>query len=123
MAMAQVWNDNFLPFTQDFEGETVHIEANHFITMDLEKARNFAGTYFPIQVDAGGRQKPQSFKKIRVEPIGMNDLAKLKDFKCHACNFYGQDKKDLEEHTISAHLHQMSRDDADKLLKRRKATA
>ena len=107
MPMAKVYNDNFLPFTQKFEEETIYIEANHFITMDYEKATSFAATYFPMQLDVGGRQKPESYKKVRVEKLGDTESVKLNPLRCQGCSFIGVDKKDLDEHVTERHLHML----------------
>lgn len=120
MAMAKVYNDNFLPFTQTFEDETIHIEPEHFITMDFEKAHKFAGTYFPVAVDAGGRQKPESFKKIRVVKIGKGEEPAINNLKCQACSFIGQDKQDLDGHITSKHIGVML--DKDEVKKRTRAS-
>ena len=121
MALAKVHNDNFLPFTQEFEGKTVHIEANHYITMDHEKARMFASKYFPMQKDVGGQQKPESYKKIRVEVVGdKKELVEIDKLRCQACAFIGNTKEELDEHITERHIHLMYDKDE---VKKRKRTA
>jgi uncharacterized C2H2 Zn-finger protein len=121
MAMAKVWNKNFLPFTQEFEGKDVHIEPNHYVVMDHEKGRMFAAKYFPIKKDAGGRQTPDSYKMIEVEVIGSKeDLEKVNKLRCQACTFVGADKKDLDTHITERHIHLMvDKDERDKRTKTR----
>jgi len=107
MPMAKVWNKNYLPFTQDFEGTKIHIEPNHFIVMDFEKGRQFAGKYYPIEVDAGGQQKPESYKMIVVEPLGQNEMPAVEKMRCQACAFVANNKEELDNHITDNHVNLM----------------
>lgn len=116
----KVWNDNVLPFTQDFEDYTVTIAANRFITMDIEKAQLFLGKYYPIERDQGGVQTVRSYKKLRIEEVDQALLAKeVEPLRCMACTFIGIDKNDLDNHITHAHLGQML--DKDEVKKRTKS--
>ena len=119
MPQAKVWNKNFLPFKQDFEDRDVHIEPNHYIVMDSEKAHQFACKYFPIQKDAGGQQKPESYKMIEVEIIGsQEELKAVEKLRCQACTYIGLTKEELDNHITEAHIHLMLDEDERKKRKR-----
>ena len=105
MANVKVCNRNHYPFKQFFEEENIMIEAGRFIIMDKEKAMKFKGTYFPMEFDAGGRQKPESFKKIEIEEMGEQELVKVKKSMCQACGFIALNAKDLDEHINEKHVH------------------
>lgn len=108
--MAKIWNDNFLPFSQDFEDEKITIQPNHFVVMDQEKGLQFVSKYYPITVDAAGMQKPESYKKLRLELFekGQKEATEVNALKCNACGFYGTDKKDLDGHITEKHLYQLA---------------
>ena len=116
MALAKVWNENFLPFSQKFEDEVISIQPNHFIVMDMEKAHQFMSRYYPIKKDTAGVQDPSSYKKLKLEPIGEDEKKAVNDLKCNGCAFYGKDKKDLDAHITEKHLYQLA--DADERKKR-----
>jgi hypothetical protein len=104
----KVWNDNYLPYRENFEDQDVRIEANRFVLMDREKAVKFLGTYAPVEKDAGGTQKPESFKKLRIELLGSTqELGQIKKTSCQACSFVGTDAKDLDKHINEFHLDQL----------------
>jgi uncharacterized C2H2 Zn-finger protein len=119
MPMAKVYNDNILPFQQEFEGEMIRLEPNEFKIMDHEKAVLFQKKYFPIQKDAGGQQKAESFKRIRVEMIGYAKAEELKKFQCMACNKNFEGKKEYDDHINDFHIDQLA--DKEEAKKRRKA--
>jgi hypothetical protein len=120
LGTVKVWNDNFLPYTEVFEDKKIHIEPQRFIVMDREKAIKFLGTYHYIELDGGGVQKPESYKKLRVERIdGKQELDKINTLKCQGCSFIGTDKKDLDDHITEMHLDQMiDKEEYKKRLKR-----
>jgi|DEB0MinimDraft_6_1074348.scaffolds.fasta_scaffold01604_9 hypothetical protein len=107
MSMVKVWNDNHLDYTEPFEDYHISIKAGHFITMDEEKAIKFKGQYRPIIKDGGGVQKPESYKMIRIEPIGKQELKTIDSHRCQGCSFIGKDKKDLDAHITEMHLDQI----------------
>ena len=83
MPQARVHNDNIHPYRENFKGSIVEIPAGGSVVMDFEEALQFEGTGAPMIKNAGGQQCPTSFKKIRVEPIGAVELAKV-PLVCHA---------------------------------------
>lgn len=103
----KLWNDNFLPFEQEFEDSVIKIPAGRFIVMDKEKAIKFRGTYYPIELDAGNRQLPKSYKKLRIEEIEKGEEIKINKNKCQACGFNALSEKDLDEHINENHIHEM----------------
>lgn len=105
--LVKVWNDNTLPFEQEFQGEKLKVAAQRYIMMDNEKAIMFRGQYFPMQFDAGGTQKRESYKMIRIEQMGGGELPKIDKLKCQACSYIGLNNADLDEHVNSEHLDQL----------------
>jgi len=98
----KVFNDNVHDFKQNFRGEAIYIPAKGFVEMDQDDAHTFQSQYYPPEVDAGGAQKPESFKMLRVE--GGNTTPTLDPWTCQACGYKGISKKDLSDH-VSARLH------------------
>ncbi len=117
----KVWNDNYLPYRETFEDDKIRIEANRFVLMDREKAIKFLGTYAPVEKDAGGTQKPESFKKLRIELLASTqELGDIKKHSCQACPFVGVDVKDLDKHVTEFHLDQLiDKKEYEKRLKKR----
>lgn len=81
--MAKVWNDNELPFEQDFKGTKVKIPARSFIEMEYDEAVSFKSYPSPMRFDGMGQQTKDSYKMIRVEGSPQADH-KVLAFKCHA---------------------------------------
>jgi hypothetical protein len=104
MPQAQVWNDNVYPHVEKFKGVTLEIPAGGCISMDYEEANQFLCQFFPMQKTGGGQQDPKSFKRLRVEPLGTVEPARV-PLVCHATGQVvaneGELKKLNEEH---AHL-------------------
>ncbi len=111
MGMCKVWNKNFLPFKQKFEDEMIAIDAGRFIIMDAEKAHMFQAAWSPIEVDAGNVPKPSSYKMIVLEAIDSEEVAKVNLLRCLACAYIGKDKKDLTDHGVKMHGHQLASED------------
>lgn len=83
MNVAKVWNDNELPFEQDFKGTKVKIPAKSFIEMEYDEAISFKSYPAPMRFDGMGQQTKDSYKMIRVEGTpGANN--QVTAFKCHA---------------------------------------
>jgi uncharacterized C2H2 Zn-finger protein len=121
MPNVKVYNDNFLDYKENFEDEQVYIKANGFIIMDEEKAYLFKGKAVPMLKDGGGRQKPESYKKIRVVPFAAGEEKRVSEFKCQACSFVGEDKKSYDAHVNDMHLEQLiDKDEKDKRMKAQK---
>jgi hypothetical protein len=108
ISTVKVWNDNYLPYQEDFEDKSLRIEANRFILMDHEKAIKFLGTISAYSTDAGGVQKPETYKKLRIERLeSTKQLGDLQKHKCQACMFIGKDAKDLDDHITEYHATQL----------------
>lgn len=103
MSLAKVWNDNHLPFTQVFKGETISIPPKGFIEMEYEEAMSFKSKGFRMEFDGMGQQKPESFKMIRVEgrPAGENQVTA---FKCHADGSLHPTREALNEYVQKNHV-------------------
>jgi hypothetical protein len=93
----KVWNENVHEFKQEFRGEKWTIPAKGFVEMEDDYAHNFLCSYSPIEVDADGAQKPQSFKRLRIE--GHGNAFSHDPLTCQACNYKAVSKKDLLTHT------------------------
>lgn len=66
--IVKVWNDNVHPYKEKFRGKTIEIGPRDYVEMDLNEAHIFLGVMPPnIEVDAGGIQKPTSYKMLRIE--------------------------------------------------------
>src|SRR5947208_2212525 len=81
--LAKVWNDNELPFEQNFKGDMIRIAPKSFIEMEYEEAHSFAGSPSAMRFDGMGQQTKESYKMIRVEgkPTATNEVLA---YKCHA---------------------------------------
>ena len=67
----KVWNDNVHPYREKFKNKSIEIPPHDFIEMEYHEAVYFLGTMPPnIQTDAGGTQKPISYKMLRIEKPG-----------------------------------------------------
>lgn len=83
MPQARVHNDNSYPHRELFKGTEVLIPAHGSVLMDLDDALQFEGQFFPMIKNAGGQQCPTSYKRIRIEPLGAVDHARV-PLVCHA---------------------------------------
>jgi hypothetical protein len=122
MAQVKVHNDNDYDYEETFKDVKIKIPAKGFIEMEYYDAHEFKGTYKAIQRDGDNQPLPQSFKKIRVEEPAKNEIdAKIESNTCVACKFRGASAKELFDHTVATHAHQVIVDDeAEKLLKAKK---
>jgi hypothetical protein len=93
----KVWNDNTHDFTQNFKGETKHIKAGSYIEMDYWEAKSFLGKISPVVVDAAGKPKPESYKKLRIEGKPQA-FETVQAFMCHADGTLHKSQAALEEH-------------------------
>ena len=125
--LVKVHNLNVYPLDQVFKGQKIHIPPQKYVEMDYEEAVQFRGLYLPIAHDAGGVQKPESYKYIKIDEgdverihrqrglIG-NDEKKDK-FVCHMCSKDFITKKGLLTHIKSKHVDAMMDEEArDELL-------
>lgn len=104
----RVWNKNFLPYEEVFQGEKIRIEPNKPYIMDEDKAIAFVRKMGPYKVDAGGTQLPESYKKLVIDRQGMkeeNAKAKPKpEFNCHGCDGVTfPTEKELNKHIEKYH--------------------
>jgi len=102
---AKVWNDNIYPYTENFKGDVITIEPNSFIEMDYDEAVMFRGTFSSIIRDADGQPTQQSWKKIRVEPLGnpVDNVIKSDPNKCLACGKVLGSQAELAQHIFNEH--------------------
>lgn len=107
MTQVKVYNDNHLPYKEEFEDEMIVIKPNSFIIMDEEKAVMFKGRYRQIERDGGGVQKPESFKKIRIAYFQAGEEKKVNELRCQACSFVANSKDELDAHINEDHLEQL----------------
>lgn len=63
----KIWNDNTYPYTEEFKGDKIHIEANKYVEMEREEAVLFMGQFNSIVRDVDGNPHPKSFKKLRMD--------------------------------------------------------
>lgn len=63
----KVHNDNIHPYSEEFKGEKIHIEAKKWIEMERDEAIMFLGTFNSIIRDVDGNPSPKSYKKLRIE--------------------------------------------------------
>lgn len=120
MNRVKVWNDNIYPYTEKFRGDTIIIPPGGHIVMPMEDAVLFKSAFKTPIYEKNGMQKPESFKKIRLEPIpdGVVDVVgeNLQELTCQACGFVAKSTAGLASHQRSNHLHMMVDDDARKAL-------
>lgn len=64
----KVINTNVHPYKEVFQSKLIEIPAGEYIVMDKDKASLFLGTANPIIRDADGAPKPESYKKLHMEP-------------------------------------------------------
>lgn len=97
--MVKVWNDNEYTYTEKFKGQTLTIEPKKFISMDENEAHQFLGKMpANILVDANGRQKPESYKRLRIDKSLATETAIAK----FICN---QDGKEFpNQEALDAHI-------------------
>ena len=117
MAQVKVVNFNDYPFEQLFKGMQIRIPAGQFVLMEEDDAILFRGMYSPIDQDAGGMQKPESFKRIRIEKnITAADKGSNADASllCQACGFKASNKWELDGHVNDLHIDQLVDEDEQK---------
>ena len=106
--MVKVWNDNHFPYRETFEDQKIVIEPKRYVLMDYEKAIKFKGTFSPIEVNAGGVQKPESYKKIRLEVLkSTKEATEAVKYICQSCKYLAISEEDLDTHTDEKHLDQL----------------
>lgn len=122
---AKVYNDNTFPHKEYFKGETVSIPAGEFIEMDYDEAIEFRGQFTSIVRDADNQPKKESFKMIRVVPLGnhLDAASKSDPNKCLGCGKTLGSQGELAQHIFDVHPEQMdpaSKDEAVKALNKMK---
>lgn len=102
---AKVWNDNIYPYTERFKGDIIKIEPKSFIEMDYDEAVLFRGTFSSIVRDADGQPKQESYKMIRIEPLGnpVDNVVKTDPNKCLACGKVLGSQAELAKHIFDEH--------------------
>jgi hypothetical protein len=122
MAQVKVWNDGDYEYRETFKDQDIRIPAHGFIEMEYYDAYEFKGTYKSIQRDSDNQPLPHCMKKIRVEEIKPEQVdAKIEANTCVACKFRAASPKELFDHTVANHSHQVVVDEeAEKELTRKK---
>lgn len=110
----QVVNDNVHPYSEKFRGKEIFIKPHGSIEMDYNEAHVFLGTMPPnIEVDAGGTQKPTSYKMLRIVPLGADKPAEpTKTFKCMADGKEFRSQAELDAYIAENHTEAMIDEDA-----------
>ncbi len=111
MALVKVHNDNYnektgkgYPFTQNYRGRHITIEAGKYIEMEYDDAEDFLGLISPIVLDANDNPKPESYKQLRIEKPS-NFLGHVGGkFQCHVCSFNAPNMKSLQAHCDANHM-------------------
>lgn len=93
MPIAKVWNDNTYPYAEKFKGEQIRIEAGQCVSMDLDEAHMFLGTYSPPKKRGDGTFDVSSYKKLRIEC----DFVPEEKLVCHADGTVVTSIEELEE--------------------------
>lgn len=114
----KVWNDNKLPFSQEFKGALIEIPAGKFVEMQWDEAVEFKSMYYPPEFRGDGSQKPESFKMIRLdgEPPHLQDEAPA-EHVCASCGDTFASENALDAHIDRHHLDEL--EDQDVAAKRR----
>jgi hypothetical protein len=107
--MVKVWNDNHLPFVQDFRGDRIDIPAKGFVEMEYDDANSFLGKPFPMQFDGMGQPKPEGFKQLRIEGGPKFQDTQIA-YKCHIDGSLHGSKEELEKYELQF-KHRIAQDD------------
>lgn len=112
MASVKVWNDNRFPYREKFKGKEVTIPAHSSVDMEDDEAVLFLGTMGRMEFGADGRQKPESYKNLRIEKNPTRLVAdEPVTVKCHACGFTSDSDAVLDDHIAQNHTEQMVHND------------
>lgn len=103
----KVYNDNAYEHREKFRGDLIVVPAGGSIEMNREDAVAFLGQFYPPEWDKGGRQKPESCKKLRWERIAINSDESQEELKCQACGVTAKDEVSLKSHVKAKHKHVM----------------
>lgn len=105
----KVINDNTYDFKQDFKGVEVKIPAGKHVEMEYSEAVEFLAKFYPMKVDSTGRQLPESYKMLRMDPTvppyddNPVQQAAGDEYMCHSCGYKGLSQWDLEGHIRNLH--------------------
>ena len=116
MPKIRVWNDNTVPYTEEFMDEKITILPGKFRDMEADEAVRFVGQYRSIELDGMGNQTVESMKKLRkeiIEPLfddgsGKFGMKASDDVKCNVCGKMCVDQEHLDGHVNANHLNQMA---------------
>jgi hypothetical protein len=111
--LVKVWNDNKFDYKEKFKGAHISIPAKSFIKMERGEASQFLGTMpASIQVDANGQIRPESYKMLRVEPIGPNDDKPTQELVCMQDGKKFQTQKELDDHIAENYMDKIADEDS-----------
>lgn len=120
--MVKVWNDNKLPFKQEFKDALIEIPAGKFIEMQWDEAIEFKSLYYPPAFRGDGTQKPESYKMIRIDGKPPHLAGEqVSERVCGSCGDKFANDHDLDAHIDRHHLDEL--EDQNVAEKRRKAKA
>ena len=119
MPKIRIWNDNTVPYTEEFMDDTITILPGKYRDMEADEGIRFMGTFGKgIQLDGMGNPKVESLKKLRkeiIEPLfddGSGNFgakaANTDDFKCNVCGKICVDQEHLDGHVNANHLNEMA---------------
>jgi len=117
MPKIRVWNDNTVPYEEEFGDNNIKILPGKFLDMEADEAIRFIGQYRQPELDGMGNQLVTSMKMLRkeiIEPLfddgSGNYLRKATsdDFKCNVCGKICVDQEHLDGHINAKHLNDMA---------------
>jgi uncharacterized C2H2 Zn-finger protein len=118
MPKIRVWNDNTVPYTEEFMDEKITILPGKYRDMEADEANRFCGTFGNgIQLDGMGNPTVESMKMLRkefIEPLFDDGSGKFgmkatsDDFKCNVCGKICIDQEHLDGHVNAQHLNEMA---------------
>lgn len=101
----RVYNRNTHPYHNTFKGKNVTIPAGGFIEMDRSDAVQLKSkmVVIPNTFDGAGNQRPESFSKLELVPVGGGEtVSKVTEkFICHATGKEFDSEKEYMAHLKS----------------------
>lgn len=110
-SIVRVWNDNMYPHREIFGDEEIFIPAGKSIEMDAEKALQFLGQYSAMKLDADGQQKPESYKKLRIETPPEPEAVAQESLRCNRCGYIARNKNEMDGHVFNSHMEELENKD------------
>ncbi len=119
MPKIRIWNDNTVPYTEEFMDDTITILPGKFKDMEADEGIRFLGSFGKgMELDGMGNPKVETMKKLRkeiIEPLfddGSGDFNRPKggteELKCNVCGKICVDQEHLDGHINANHLNEMA---------------